>query len=96
MDLKLTDAGLLVLTGESKLTSANYAESTAKSRNNIMVLKDFKADLVIAIDTTYSMNKFINGVIKELRRLREKLFKDPATAPLNYFVGKFKDNVRDQ
>jgi hypothetical protein len=92
-DLKLTDAGLLVLTGESKLTSANYAESTAKSRNNIMVPKDFKADLVIAIDTTYSMNKFINGVIKGLEDFVKNSLQDPATAPLTVVV-EFKDDVR--
>lgn len=95
LDLKLVDAGLLVLTSEAKLTAANYAEHTVKSRTNIMIPKDFKADLVLAIDTTYSMNKFINGVIKGLEQFIETYMKDkdPATAPLTVLI-EFKDNVR--
>lgn len=93
LDLKLVDAGLLVLTSEAKLTAENYAEHSAKSRTNIMIPKDFKAGLVLAIDTTYSMNKFINGVIKGLEQFIENALKDPVTAPLTVLI-EFKDDVR--
>jgi Domain of unknown function DUF11 len=93
VDLKLVDAGLLVLTSEAKLTATNYAEHAAKSRTQIMIPKDFKAGLVLAIDTTYSMNKFINGVIKGLEQFIENSMKDPVTAPLTVLV-EFKDDVR--
>jgi len=95
IDLKLVDAGLLVLTSEAKLTATDYAEHAAKSRTQIMIPKDFKADLILVIDTTYSMNKFINGVIKGLEQFIESSMKDkdPATAPLTVLV-EFKDDVR--
>jgi hypothetical protein len=93
INLNLVDAGLLILTSEAKLTATDYAEHLAKSRTNIMIPKDFKAGLVLAIDTTYSMNKFINGVIKGLEQFIKDSMKDPVTAPLTVLI-EFKDDVR--
>jgi len=94
VDFQLVDPGLLVLTTEAKLTATNYAEHIARNFTRIAIPKDTKIDLVIAVDTTYSMNGIINGIIKAIKEFIQTHLTDPTvTPPLTVLMG-YKDDVR--
>jgi len=94
VDLQLVDSGLLVLTTEAKLTATNYAEHIASRAIRIAIPEGIEVDLVIAVDTTYSMNRIINGIIKPLEDFIQKQLADPTVIPPLTVLEEFKDDVR--
>lgn len=100
MDLLLTDAGLLVLTQEPKVTASNYPAHSVRVRTNIRVPPEIQVDIALVIDVTGSMQGEINGTIAALKTLIGQL--DPKNLPFSSLLGQsaplmtlvvFKDEV---
>jgi uncharacterized repeat protein (TIGR01451 family) len=91
LDLLLKDAGLLLLTNDVKVSAANYSTHTAKERTPILVPDNIKIDLVFVIDTTNSMQKEIDGVVKALQKFLATV--DPKQT-LTAALVTFKDDVK--
>lgn len=91
LDLLLKDAGLLLLTNDVKVSATNYASHTAKERTPILVPDNLKMDLVFVIDTTNSMQKEIEGVVKALEKFLATV--DPKQT-LTAALVTFKDDVK--
>jgi len=92
VDVALKDAGLLLLMHEAKVTANEYPAHTTKERTKVFIGDDVKVDMVLVVDTTYSMTEEINGVINALKNfIAEEI--DPSKAPLIVLV-EFKDDVR--
>jgi predicted nucleic-acid-binding protein len=91
LDVLLKDAGLLLLTNDVKVSAANYSTHTAKERTPILVPDNIKIDLVFVIDTTNSMQKEIDGVVKALQKFLATV--DPKQT-LTAALVTFKDDVK--
>jgi uncharacterized repeat protein (TIGR01451 family) len=91
LDVKLEDAGLLVLTQDAKVTAKEYPAHEVKTRTPIFVPKDLKVDAILVLDTTHSMQGELNGVKATLAEFIQQI--DPSTSPTIALVG-FKDDVK--
>lgn len=92
MDMQLTDAGLLSLTQEAKITASNYPTHSVRSRNTIAVPDGIEVDFAIVIDVTGSMSEEINAIKEAVRKyLNEHV--DLNKHPTNALVT-FRDEVR--
>jgi uncharacterized repeat protein (TIGR01451 family) len=91
VDVKLTDATLLILTHEARVAAANYSAHTVRERTNVVVPPEAMANITFVMDTTHSMNEEVNGVIKALQMFIE----EQINANLQPIVSiiEFKDNV---
>jgi len=91
VDVKLTDATLLILTHEARVAAANYPAHSVRERTKVVVPADAMADIILVMDTTHSMNEEVNGVIRALQTFIE----EQIDANLQPLVGviEFKDNV---
>jgi len=91
VNVKLTDATLLILTHEAKVTAANYPAHLIKERTNVVVPPEAVADITFVMDTTHSMTEEVNGVINALVTFIEDKIK-ANQKPLVSII-EFKDNV---
>jgi hypothetical protein len=91
MDVTLKDAGLLVLTNESKVTASNYPAQTVREKTNIFIPDNIKVDMALVIDTTNSMQTEINGVKNAIDQLIAAV---PAGQRPMMALIEFKDDVR--
>lgn len=92
MDLQLKDAGLLMLTMESKISSNEYPSSTTRERSSIFVPPDFKVDMAIVIDTTGSMQGEINGLFNAAKKFLQPQVSSEETPTIALID--FKDDVK--
>ncbi|GEM_PF-743030 len=92
MDLQLKDAGLLMLTMESKISSNEYPSSTTRERSSIFVPPDFKVDMAIVIDTTGSMQGEINGLFNAAKKFLQAQVSSEETPTIALID--FKDDVK--
>jgi hypothetical protein len=91
VDVKLEDAGLLVLTKEAKVTANEYPSHLVREATKIHIPDDAKVDAVLVIDTTYSMNSERNGIVAALQEMIANNF-NRSNFPLTALV-EFKDEV---
>jgi uncharacterized repeat protein (TIGR01451 family) len=91
VNVKLTDAMLLVLTHEAKIAATNYPAQTVREHTQVVVPPEAMADIMLVMDTTHSMNEEVNGVIKALQSFL-KAQMNAKVAPVVSVI-EFKDNV---
>jgi hypothetical protein len=89
-DMTLKDAGLLVLTQETTVSSDNYGSHLSRARTTIKIPADLQVDLALVIDITGSMQGEIDGVKAALKKFIATL--DPTASPLVALLV-FKDDV---
>jgi uncharacterized repeat protein (TIGR01451 family) len=89
-DMTLKDAGLLVLTQETTVSSDNYGSHLSRARTTIKIPSDLQVDLALVIDITGSMQGEIDGVKAALKKFIATL--DPTASPLVALLV-FKDDV---
>jgi uncharacterized repeat protein (TIGR01451 family) len=91
VDVKLEDAGLLVLTKEAKVTAKEYPSHLVREATKIFIPDDAKVDAIIVLDTTFSMNPERNSIVAGIQRMIDNKF-DRSNFPLTALV-EFKDEV---
>lgn len=91
LSTQLQDSNLLALTTEATLKATEYSDSLVRERTQLVLPPDAKADIILVVDTTHSMQEEINGVLKALKEFVTQI--DPATVPKVALVT-FKDEVR--
>ncbi len=92
VNVKLTDASLLILTHEAKVSAANYPAHIDRERTNIVVPPNAVADVVLVVDTTKSMDEELNGVIVAIEKFIQEQVVKGGMMPQVALV-EFKDNV---
>jgi len=91
LDVKLNDAGLLVLTNETKVSALEYPAHTYRERTQVFVPPEYKVKLAFVIDVTGSMEPEMNGVKRAILDVIEEL-KGQSAFPLSALVV-FRDDV---
>jgi len=91
LDVKLNDAGLLVLTNETKVSALEYPAHTYRERTQVFVPPEYKVKLAFVIDVTGSMQAEMNGVKGAILEVIEEL-KGQSAFPLSALVV-FRDDV---
>lgn len=91
LDVKLNDAGLLVLTNETKVAANEYPAHTYRERTQVFVPPEYKVKLAFVIDVTGSMSPEMNGVKRAILDVIKEL-KGQSTFPLSALVV-FRDDV---
>lgn len=72
IEVKLIDAGLLLLTHEATVTANEYAAHQDRERTRIFIPEEIQVDIAMVIDVTGSMQEEINGVIDALQTFIDK------------------------
>jgi len=91
MDVELKDAGLLLLTQQTKVTANEYPAHQVRERTTIFIPEEIKVDLALVVDVTGSMQEKMNGIIKALTEFTDEI--DTSTAPLIALIT-FGDEVK--
>jgi len=91
LDVKLTDAGLLVLTNETKVSALEYPAHTYRERTQVFVPPEYKVKLAFVIDVTGSMEPEMNGVKRAILEVIGEL-EGQSVFPLSALVV-FRDDV---
>ena len=90
MDVELKDPGLLVLTHQATVKAFGYAAHTSRERTKVFIPPEYKVDMVLVIDVTWSMQEEMNGVKKALNKFTDEF--DASQFPLTALVV-FRDDV---
>lgn len=91
LDLQLEDVGLLMFRQQATVSAENYPGDAGSGVAEIFVPEDIKADQVILIDTTSSMQMELDGAIAAYEEILADL---PADLKLTIALIEFKDDVR--
>jgi Mg-chelatase subunit ChlD len=92
VNVTLTDASLLILTNEAKVSATNYPDHIDRERTEIVIPPNAIADIVFVVDTTKSMDEEINAVIKAIEKFIQEQVGKGGAMPKVILV-EFKDNV---
>jgi len=96
LDVKLNDAGLLVLTNETKVSALEYPAHTYRERTQVFIPPEYKVKLAFVIDVTGSMEPEMNGIkgaiLDVIKELQENLQESQSAFPLSALVV-FRDDV---
>ncbi len=91
INVTLTDATLLMLTQEARVSADNYPAHSIREHTKVVVPSDAMANITLVMDTTQSMNEELNGTIKALQSF--VVIQAKATVKPIISVIEFKDNV---
>jgi hypothetical protein len=91
VNLQLQDVGLLMLRQQAITTANNYPSDAGGSNTMIDIPENIKADVIILLDTTGSMQMELDSTIAAVKELMAKL---PINQLLTMALVEFKDDVR--
>ncbi|OQW91358.1 MAG: hypothetical protein BWK78_04875 [Thiotrichaceae bacterium IS1] len=91
LDLQLEDVGLLMFRQQATVSAENYPGDAGSGVAEIFVPEDIKADVVIVLDTTSSMQKELDNTIAASE---DFIAAQPTDKKLTWALVEFKDDVR--
>ncbi|GEM_PF-6013943 len=91
LDMKLYDAGMLLVRQQGITYANNYSSDNGGGNATIFIPEHIKADLLVLVDTTGSMQVELDSVIAAFKQFISNL---PDSPPLTMALIEFKDDVR--
>jgi hypothetical protein len=91
VNLQLQDVGLLMVRQQAITSANNYPSDAGGSNTMIDIPDNIKADVIILLDTTGSMQMELDGTIAAVKELLANL---PTSQLLTMALVEFKDDVR--